>query len=516
MRPLLVFLLALLIAAPARAGTYEHLSLPGTDGWSGAVWAPRGYVSTGLEGAGEPWAGFFVRSPFDPGDRAEWSYAAPPDTTITGWAFERQVAGIAGGDWNTTFAAEADGRSRLVAYDVPSVNRSWERLAAGGLAATRLVARLICGGPGPCYGAGGATTLRLRAATVTLHDGHAPVVSAVQGDLATETVLAGTAQLSFSASDAGGGVYRALVLADGTVQGRAVVDADGGRCRSVGGPYQFAFRVPCPRATSATVALDTQALADGRHVVEVAVEDVAGNRTTVYGPATKTVANHPPSPPAPSPPAPVPPGGAPGPAAPPLVRPAVVTAWLERRGRRWRVVTAGYGERVRLRGRVTDPSGRPLADVPLAIAEQVSDGRRSWTPLTGVRTRGDGRFTAFTRVGPSRRLRIAAADGAAAPALTVRVRAPLTVRAARRGNGAVVRGRLRGGHVPPGGALVEIQVRAGRRWVTRLVARTFRTGRFFGRLDLVPSGGVAIRARVPRQPGLPFAAGLARAGQPSA
>jgi hypothetical protein len=61
--------------------------------------------------------------------------------------------------------------------------------------------------------------------------------------------------------------------------------------------------------------------------------------------------------------------------------------------------------------------------------------------------------------------------------------------------------------------LVELQARERGRWVTRLVVRTFRSGRYAGRLG---SAARHIRARVPHQAGLPFAAGLARAPQSSA
>jgi len=505
MRSLLILTLLLLLAAPARAGTYEHHTLsatsPGLDGWSPRVAAPGGFVAA-TTGAGGLSLAFWARPWFAPGDTAEWTYTAAADTTVADLGLERAVAGLGGGDWNTLFGAIVDGRWRHVAYDVPSVARSWGRVAGTGLGADRFVARLACGGPHACVAAG-AATLQMRAARVVLHDGRAPTVSTVQGDLAEDRVLSGTAALSFAAADRGGGVYRALAEVDG-VAGPAVPIGDG-RCRDLidgGDPYQFAHRRPCPLDAGAAVAVDTTRLADGRHVVAVWVEDAAGNRTAVFGPAARTVANAAPRPaPAPRPPVP---------AAP--VRPGVVVAWLERGGRRAASVTARYGERVRVRGRVTDAAGRPLAGSALAIAEQVPG--RTWTAATGVRTLPDGRFTAFTRIGPSRRLRITAPDGARGPLLTVRVRAPVTVRALRRGGAAIVRGRLRGGHVPRGGALVELQARSGRWWVTHLVVRTWSTGRFGGRLERVQPGRLAVRARVPRQAGLPFAAGLGRAVSP--
>jgi hypothetical protein len=468
-------LLLLLLAAPARAGTYVDTGL---DGWSPVIRAPGGFVAAG-RGSSTLGVQFWGRAAFAPGDRAAWAYDAPPDTSVTAWAFEREVAGIGSGHWNTLFSA---GR-HLVAHDVPSANRVWGRIAAGGLAAGRLDAALQCGGPRACAPVGVAR-LTLRASRVSLHDPYAPVVSVVQGELVTAPVLRGSVALSFAAADRGGGVHRAFAVVDGRAAAPVAVGDE--RCRALA-PHVFAHRRPCPLEAGATVAIDTARLSEGRHEVAVVVEDAAGNRTTAYGPVAKTVDNVPP---------------APRPAVAP--RPLVVSAWLDRRGRRALSVTTRYGERVRLRGRVTDIAGRPLAGAPVDVAEQVVDaagqpvdvvgGRSaSWRPAAALRTFADGTFTAFTRVGPSRRIRVAGAP----LALTVNVRAPVTARV----RGAIVSGRLRGGRR---GVLVELQARRGRRWVTRLVVRTFASGRFSGRLR----ARGRVRARVPAQPGLPYTTGV--------
>jgi hypothetical protein len=487
MRLLLCLILLAVLSPTARAGTYVHHT--GLDGWAPSV-SGGNFVAAGSGPEGLRLA-FWARPWFEPGETADWIYTAPADTTLAGWELERTVTGVPGGDWNTTFSLIVDGFWHHAVYDVPSVPRVWGPVGGPGLSAGRLVARLACGGPHPCAG---PAAMALRGARMVLHDPYAPTVAAVQGDLAADRVLSGTAGLSFAAADRGGGVHRAWVEVDG-VPGPPVAVGDD-RCR---GAYAFTTRRPCPLEAGATVALDTAALADGRHVVAVLVEDAAGNRTTVLGPVTRMVANAAP-PPSPAGSAssspPTPPASSSRPAAAPRV-----TAWLERRGRRRSGVTVDYGERVRLRGRVSDAAGQPLAGAPVALAERIMDGRRAWTPITGARTRADGRFTAFARVGPSRRLRVAGG-----PRLTVRVRAPLTVRA----RGRVVRGRLL---VPRRGVLVELQARERGRWVTRLVVRTFRSGRYAGRLG---SAARHIRARVPHQAGLPFAAGLARAPQSSA
>jgi hypothetical protein len=486
MRLALTISIFLALAAPARAGTYEQR---GFDGWTPYA---QGAFAAALAGADDLEARFWARPAFAPGDVAEWVYAAPPDTVVASWWFERAVSGIGGGDWNTLFLAHADGHARFVASDVPSLNRPWEVLGGDGLAADGLVAMLQCGGPHACVPAGTAQ-LAVRDLHVTLHDAYAPEVAAVQGDLARAKTLRGTAALAFAATDRGGGVYRAYAVVDGRPQ--APVPIGDARCRDAipgGDPYQFAFRAPCPLSAGATVAVDTAGLADGPHTIAVVVEDAAGNAVTAYGPQTRTVDNVPDAPAAPPPPAAASPPAPPPPAAAP--RPLTVSAWLRRRAL---TVTTRYGERVRVHGRATGADGPAALDV----AERVSGG--AWRPLTGVRTLADGRFSFSAPAGPSRTLRIASA-----PLLVIRVRAPITLQ--RRGT--LVRGRLRGGHVPRGGALVELQARPGRRWVTRRVVRTYRSGRFAAR---VASRG-PVRAAVPVQPGLPFAAGFSpprRAGR---
>ena len=150
---------------------------------------------------------------------------------------------------------------------------------------------------------------------------------------------------------------------------------------------------------------------------------------------------------------------------------AWVEAWLEPRRARVgrpaarRSATVPYGVRVRIRGRLTDERGRPIARAALAAVRR--EPGRPWRAVTGVRTRPDGRFTAFTRVGPSQELRFVyyaygdsphgrAARRCACGALALRLRVPPppgggTARAATRGaSSRPAAGRSHGGHVRSG------------------------------------------------------------------
>ena len=181
-----------------------------------------------------------------------------------------------------------------------------------------------------------------------------------------------------------------------------------------------------------------------------------------------------------------------------------LTAWLERGRRRLRSTTVSWPTRVRIRGRLTDRAGRPLSRTPVRMLERI-DGRR-WRPTTGVRTRRDGRLTTFTKIGPSRHVRLV--YGRASVTLRLRVRATARLRVRRTGAMTLVTGRLLGGRVPRAGVRLRLQSRRGARWSTRAILRTDGLGRFSA-TGRAPAG-VRLRITIPAQRGYPFARGVAR------
>ena len=84
---------------------------------------------------------------------------------------------------------------------------------------------------------------------------------------------------------------------------------------------------------------------------------------------------------------------------------ARIRAWLEPAGRR----RSRAARRCRpasacaSAGVLTDPRGRPIGRATLAAVRREPGG--AWKAVTGVRTRPNGRFTAFSRIGPSQELR---------------------------------------------------------------------------------------------------------------
>ncbi|MEO8689191.1 MAG: hypothetical protein ABI611_13365 [Solirubrobacteraceae bacterium] len=181
-----------------------------------------------------------------------------------------------------------------------------------------------------------------------------------------------------------------------------------------------------------------------------------------------------------------------------------LTAWLERGRRRLRATSVRWPTRVRIRGHLTDRAGRPLARTPVRMLERV-DGRR-WRPITGVRTRRDGRLTTFTKIGPSRHVRLV--YGSARVTLRLRVQATARLRVRHAGGVTLVTGRLLGGRVPPAGVWLRLQTRRGAAWSTRAVLHTDGLGRFSA-TGRAPAG-VRLRITIPAQRGFPFTRGVVR------
>jgi hypothetical protein len=178
-----------------------------------------------------------------------------------------------------------------------------------------------------------------------------------------------------------------------------------------------------------------------------------------------------------------------------------LTAWLERGHRHLRRVTVSWPTRVRIRGRLTDLAGRPLGRTPVRMLERIG-GR--WRGITGVRTRDDGRLTTFSRIGPSRQIRLA--YGTSSVTLRLKVRAFVLVHVRRHSALTQVSGRVRGGSIPRAGLRLRLQSRGFGGWHTQARLRTDGLGRFSasGRAPR----GARLRVVVPAQRGYPYARGV--------
>ena len=133
--------------------------------------------------------------------------------------------------------------------------------------------------------ADGSQTMRIYGGKLTLEDSAGPVPGAASGSLASDTVLAGSEDVDFGATDVGSGLYRVRLFVDGVPRLSRPVHANGGRCADVnpanGDDYEFAHQAPCRPSASVSAVFDTTSLPEGQSVVKVVVEDAGGNAATV-------------------------------------------------------------------------------------------------------------------------------------------------------------------------------------------------------------------------------------------
>ncbi|WP_028063178.1 hypothetical protein [Solirubrobacter soli] len=167
----------------------------------------------------------------------------------------------------------------------------------------------------------------------------------------------------------------------------------------------------------------------------IAATDLGGTTTAHSAPVTLDRAAPAPAPGA----APA----APAPAAPACACPRVMLAQ--------RTISLAYGKRAEISGRVAGLDGSPVGGATLDVSARirVPGAVASW--VGGVGSARDGRFTYVAPAGPSRDVTIGGRT------VTLLVIASGTFKAKRQGSRVRFSGRLRGGHIPAGGVLVEIR-----------------------------------------------------------
>jgi hypothetical protein len=164
-------------------------------------------------------------------------------------------------------------------------------------------------------------------------------------------------------------------------------------------------------------------------------------------------------------------------------------------------------------------AGQGVAAQALAVL-----GSSSTTPehqLATVQTDGDGRFSYATSGSSSETLRLAFAGSPvllpaqASVAVVVPALTSLTVnrRHLRNRQAVTFTGALKTVPAPPGGKLVELQVRLPHRWETFRTIRTDPAGHWSARYRFTRTYGVQryrFRARLPEEAAYPFALGGSR------
>jgi hypothetical protein len=330
---------ALVVPVPnAAAGTYTVRTCHGSTGLPAAVsdgsygWQYEitpGFLPNGPEPinrcslpSGTPNGGLEAQNlrslPRPMGEGNGYVYLAAPDTEITAyrlWMYgnTRALGGSpptdgaiivwsgnaeAGHDFSIGFGGQGGSGGSWSLDDPPFAD-------APAVNVSKVHVRGICGGntpPATCS----TSTASYNAAfwiyrgQMTTRDVAAPQTSTPTGDATAHAVWHGPQHLDFGATDQGGGVYR-MLLETGpdtnhlTTRSVSVVNPNDGRCTDENpandDPYEFTYARPCPASVAASADLDTSALPEGDQAVRVRVEDAAGNRAVVYGPATKTIDN---------------------------------------------------------------------------------------------------------------------------------------------------------------------------------------------------------------------------------
>jgi len=503
------------------------------DGWSGTL-APGGaYDDYTVNSCGT--GGALVAALGDQTahlaqtDRATWAFTAPTFARIASVSLARSGSTAGGSTGNATYQFWLSSPKLSSAFDqcVASVGCKSEGVfeqpfSPGnyvGVPTEKLGSQLLlsagCGGaaepePFECPAGQGdpnnyAAAIYLYAADLTLEQTAGPNVTNVGGELATASAIAGTTDLTFTATDPGAGVYEAEMSVDGTPVQTTVLDEAGGHCRDVGqttdGLPAFLYLQPCPPSVSADLGLDTSTLANGAHHLVVRVLDAAGNSAPVLD-RTVTVANPTATPGGPG--SPSPPGtGNPG--TPPAAQgPASLAAGtLNGTGAspratltaRWRrtagtLLTTTFTRRETIVGRLTDPAGAPIAGALLELSATPAFAGAASVWMKGARTRADGTFSiALPDKVSSRAVHISyrAHAGDARPAaertLKLAVKAPLTLaiapRTSHRGGTIRFRGRLLAGPIPRGGKSLILEARSGHgAWIQFHVVRSDRRGHY--------------------------------------
>src|SRR4051794_11191126 len=380
-------------AAAASADTYTVLGCAA--GWEAHA-DPGSTAANACGGGGGLTAELSGAGPWEAGTFAYQRFTAPPGTRVARVTVRRTTQGMTKGTLRSfSYTLSADGKAIEACAPGPTDTCTGDLdgpVDAVGLDAGSVLFSFGCGAddPNQCAAAGGLPPrATLTDPSIVLRDPAAPAVA--RRTIADDGERTGRLRLAYDATDAGGGVYRTVVRVDGKVHS---TDAVGGTCADArpddADAYEFTTPVPCPATATRGVDLDVLALPLEEHAIEVAVEDAAGNSTTVYGPVVLPHRNG------------DVPGGSSGGgsggsggvtgagAKPASGANARLRAWFV--ANHAKAYTSLYGRRVVVRGRLLTKGGRAVGGARLDVYHEVG-GRLRRLGKTGLKTRPDGRLT---------------------------------------------------------------------------------------------------------------------------
>ncbi len=331
----------------------------------------------------------------------------------------------------------------------------------------------------------GSINAQIFGATVTVNDPTRPTVSRVfPTGLNGGGVVGGDEPVTFDATDNSG--IRRVELVDVTPgEAERVLASDPLAC-------DYSYAKPCPNATGHGISAGG-AITPGARTLKVRVIDAGGN-VGESAPFTVQVG-----------------GALNGSNASPGAR---LTATFSNRRSRMHVP---FGKRARVRGRLTDATGAPIAGAVIQVLDrQLRIGTR-YGLVGEVTTGADGRFSLLAGRGAARairfeyRMRRQLAAPTASDRVTMRVRAGLTLKIRPRSVGSNGRirlsGRLKAGPIPRSGKVLDLQAFDGGKWRTfeTVRARQNRRYRAVYRFTNATAGRrLTFRARVRRDDSYPY------------
>ena len=488
------------VPAAVQAGTYDVHSCRLPDG---KVAPARGWMAS-ASGATAVAAdtcagGEFLRTALLPqaqpsGAKAEYVLKAAAGTRFVRWEYDREASsGLSG----PASAAVIWGTAAADREVVTGGKTSAGVAVREPLDAQALSFNAACGTPG-CPAQNPQAEMRLRRSAVRVSDDSAPVADPATGTLTAAGALKGSVNVAIAARDSGGGLFAARLLVDGT-------QITSGRFAPLDGPCADLFypspgrdvvdALPCPLSGDVRLIWDTTKVADGKHTVTVNVDDIAANKTDVFGPTEVTVLNNP-LPPVPN--------------GTPATREAALTLSGVRRGR----LRRSFGT-MTISGRLTARAGGAAiagARVTVAAAGAGGASERRAETVTDARGRFRARLTSGVVSGAVtasyRAFSVADppdATGSARLAVTYRPRLSVNRRRLPSGGRVRLSGRLPA--LAAGRARVALEGQVGRRFQVFRVVRVGRSGRWsgsyrFGRQPLARR--FRLRARVLRESTVPL------------
>ncbi len=512
----------------ASAGTYDVYScrLPTGGLIAAAGWTPYktgpGTTSDGCATGGGLTAQLDPASRVSQNDMAGWVFDAPPDTTIANYSLHRSGTTAPSGPdgygrdiWLYHDAALWEGSSPSRYAQITCLRVSF-CLALGNPAFPLSPANLYersdlrilrvflvtqCDGAA-CAPTGEGSHVTIWAARVGLSDPSAPRFTREPVGLVTSTgtTVDGERPVTFAAEDRGGGIASVGFVVDGQMLQERPSQSGPSTCTR-----PFRTPAPCPLTLERTMTLDTTVISNGRHTVQVALTDAAGNRT-LSAAVEVEVRNR----------------GVPNGAG--ASQFATVESWFaSRRSVRRTASVVSYGKTRAIAGRLTNEHGVGIGGASLDVAATTGRPGSRARVIGQVVTAADGAFSYMPRAGSSRRISVnyraytLDPSASAMSEVVMQTRAGLSFSVAPKRvspRGTIrFKGRLRGG---PGreGTQVVVYALGGRR--ARIPVATVRadsTGRFRYRYrfqNSSPGTTYRFRATMHAQRAYPYATGSSR------